>query len=45
MLLRTLALTALLAPGLAFKDAEMKKCSDLYFCRTCVALLARARRR
>lgn len=21
-------------PGAGFKDAEMKKCSDLYFCRT-----------
>ena len=27
---------ALLSAALAFKDAEMKKCSDLYFCRTCV---------
>ena len=35
---RVLALLlALLSAALAFKDAEMKKCSDLYFCRTCVA--------
>jgi hypothetical protein len=34
---RLLALLALLSAAVAFKDAEMKKCSDLYFCRTCVA--------
>ena len=44
---RLLALLALLSAALAFKDAEMKKCSDLFFCRTCVlraaAALARPR--
>jgi hypothetical protein len=39
---RVLALLlALLSAALAFKDAEMKKCSDLYFCRTCVRRFAR----
>ena len=34
---RVLALLlVLLSAAAAFKDAEMKKCSDLYFCRTCV---------
>jgi hypothetical protein len=42
---RVLALLlALLGAALAFKDAEMKKCSDLYFCRTCVAPLCAPRR-
>lgn len=30
----TLLALLLAAPAAAFKDAEMKKCSDLYFCRT-----------
>jgi hypothetical protein len=29
--------------ALGFKDAEMKKCSDLFFCRTCVLSPLRAR--
>ena len=29
-----LALLATAQRGYGFKDAEMKKCSDLYFCRT-----------
>ena len=41
---RVLALLlALLSAAAAFKDAEMKKCSDLYFCRTCVRPLRAAR--
>ena len=35
--LALVALLALLSAAIAFKDAEMKKCSDLYFCRTCVS--------
>ena len=33
-------LAAALRGGAAFKDAEMKKCSDLYFCRTCAPAIA-----
>ena len=37
-LLLLLALLGLAQRGYGFKDAEMKKCSDLYFCRTCVCV-------